>query len=91
MKTIAKTLPQLFQNHIMCAGVASGVQGACSGDAGSPLMYQDLERDGRWIQIAIVQGTIRDCGDPDYPGLFIRLDDPSIFNFIRSTINNSNK
>ncbi len=75
----------------MCAGVANGIQGACKGDSGSPLMYNDLERDGRWIQIATVDGAIRGCGDPDYPGSFIRLDDPSIFNFIRSTINNSNK
>jgi hypothetical protein len=53
-------------------------------------MYQDLEKDQRWVQIATVQGAIRNCGDVDYPGLFIRLDDPSIFSFIRSTINATN-
>jgi hypothetical protein len=35
-----------------------------------------------WTQIGIVQGGIRDCGDPDYPGLYIRLDDPEVLNFI---------
>ncbi len=51
-------------------------------------MYQDLERDQRWIQIATVQGGIRDCGDPDYPGLYIRLDDPSVLEFINESIQN---
>lgn len=75
----------------MCAGSTIGSQGSCKGDGGSPLMYQDLEQNGQWIQIATVAGAIRDCGDQDYPGLYIRLDDPSIFNFIRSAINNSSK
>ncbi len=35
-----------------------------------------------WTQIGIVQGGIRDCGDPDYPGLYIRLDDAEVLNFI---------
>ena len=69
---IAQKLPQLFQNHILCAGVTTGTQGSCKGDSGGPLMYQDLERDQRWVQIATVQGAVRDCGDPDYPGLFIK-------------------
>lgn len=50
-------------------------------------MYQDVEPDLRWVQIAVVQGAVRDCGDVDFPGLYIRLDDPSIFNFIQLYIN----
>ena len=49
-------------------------------------MYQDVEQDQRWIQIGIVQGAFRDCGDVDFPGIYVRLDDPSIFNFIRLAI-----
>ncbi len=52
-------------------------------------MYQDVEPDLRWVQIAVVQGAVRDCGDVDFPGLYIRLDDPSIFNFIELYINAS--
>ena len=52
-------------------------------------MYQDLERNQQWIQIAIVQGAVRDCGDVDFPGLYIRLDESSIFDFIQSAINDS--
>ena len=37
------------------------------------------------VQIATVQGGIGECGDVDYPGLFVRLDDPSVWNFIAKT------
>jgi len=78
-------LPLLFQNHILCAGEDTGPQGSCKGDSGGPLMYLDSDID-RWIQIATVHGGIRDCGDVDFPGLYIRLDDPNVFNFINSVI-----
>ena len=48
-------------------------------------MYQDSLTD-QWIQIATVQGGIRDCGDSDYPGLYIRLDDPDVLRFIRNVL-----
>jgi len=73
----------------LCAGVTSGIQGSCKGDSGGPLMHQDLERDNLWVQIATVKGGFRDCGDPAYPGLYIRLDDPSVFHFIRNVTNSS--
>jgi secreted trypsin-like serine protease len=82
---ISEKLPQLFQNHILCAGASVGSQGSCKGDSGGPLMQKDYETD-QWIQIATVQGGIRDCGDSEYPGLYIRLDDPDILSFIRSSI-----
>ncbi len=83
---IMEKLPQLFQSHILCAGATVGSQGSCRGDSGGPLMYQDSLMD-HWIQIAIVQGAIRDCGDPEYPGLYVRLDDPNILSFIKSALN----
>ncbi len=84
-KKIKKSLPQLFQDHLLCAGVVVGNQGACDGDSGGPLMYRDDE--GKFFQIATVEGGVGDCGDKDYPGIFVRLDNPSIWNFIASTIN----
>ncbi len=41
------------------------------------------------IQIAVVQGGVRNCGDIDYPGIFVRLDDPAVLNFIQSVVNNN--
>jgi secreted trypsin-like serine protease len=83
-KKIKGSIPQLFQDHLMCAGVDVGKQGACKGDSGGPLMYRDEE--GTFIQIATVEGGVGECGDKDYPGIFVRLDHPSIWEFISSTM-----
>jgi hypothetical protein len=39
-----------------------------------------------YIQIATVEGGIRDCGDIEYPGIYVRLDHPAIWHFIESVI-----
>jgi hypothetical protein len=31
-------------------------------------------------------GAVRDCGDDEYPGIYVRLDHPSIWFFIASVI-----
>ncbi len=85
-KKIQQSLPQLFQDHLLCAGVEVGDQGACRGDSGSPLMYRDYDS-RKVIQIAIVEGGVGQCGDRDYPGIYVRLDHPSIWSFIASKIN----
>lgn len=38
----------------------------------------------RYIQVGIVQGGVWDCGDSRYPGIYIRLDDPDILEFIHN-------
>jgi secreted trypsin-like serine protease len=88
-KKIQTALPQLFQDHLMCAGVTVGNQGACKGDSGGPLMYK--EDDGKFIQIATVEGGVGDCGDIDYPGIFVRIHHPSIWAFIAETLNSEKK
>ena len=62
-----------------------GSQGSCKGDSGGPLNAFD-EEISSWVIIATVQGGIRDCGDTDFPGLYVLLDDASVLNFIFSTI-----
>ena len=46
-------------------------------------------------QIATVQGGVDECGSIDFPSLFVRLDDPEIFSFIKlvteNDINNGKK
>jgi secreted trypsin-like serine protease len=82
-ETIEEKLPELFQNHVLCAGTDIGGQGSCKGDSGGPLMFRNRETN-TWIQFALVQGAVRDCGDIDYPGIYLRLDDKEIFSFISS-------
>jgi hypothetical protein len=43
------------------------------------------------FQIATVQGGVRNCGDIDYPGIYIRLVEPEVLNFIKATITNDEK
>jgi secreted trypsin-like serine protease len=84
-KKIQASIPQLFQNNLICAGVTVGHQGPCVGDSGGPLMYKDLET-GKFVQIATVSSGVGECGDDEYPGIYVRLDHPSTLNFILSTI-----
>jgi hypothetical protein len=32
----------------------------------------------------MTKGAVRDCGDDEYPGIYVRLDHPSVWNFISS-------
>jgi secreted trypsin-like serine protease len=84
-KDINKIIPQLFQDNLLCAGDTLVKQGACEGDSGGPLLYKDVIAK-KYIQIAIVEGAVGECGDLAYPGIFVRLNHPSIWNFIVSTI-----
>ena len=82
---ITTKLPNLFEDNLLCAGTDIGGQGSCRGDSGGPLM-QFSRSDGSWIQFASVQGSVGNCGDIDYPGIYIRLDHHSVMKFIASTI-----
>ena len=82
---IKKFLPDLFPSHLACAGIEFGMQGACRGDSGGPLQIFDTNT-YRYYQVAVVHGALRDCGDPLFPGVYVRLEDPEILSFIESAI-----
>ena len=43
------------------------------------------------IQIATVQGGISQCGSIDFPGIFVRLDNSQVHQFIFSVMENKNE
>jgi hypothetical protein len=52
---------------------------------GGPLLYHDRRME-HFVQIAVVEGGVRDCGDDEYPGIYVRLDHPSVLDFITAEI-----
>lgn len=42
-------------------------------------------------EIGVVEGSPSECGDRDYPGIFVRLDDADVLNFIKSIMRNEGK
>lgn len=68
-------------------GYELGNFGSCSGDSGGPIVRLLTSPPNiRYIQVGIVQGGVGDCGDSQYPGIYIRLDDPDILAFIQSVV-----
>ncbi len=61
--------------------------GSCKGDSGGPLVKFDDSTE-KYEQVGIVQGGVSECGDEDYPGVFVRVGDREILNFIQRSIGN---
>ena len=79
-------LPQKFQKSLLCAGAVSAEHGSCKGDSGGPLMQYNV-RTRQWTLIATVQGQIGDCGNNDFPGIYVRLNHPLVLGFVNSVLN----
>ncbi len=88
MKDIHNAAPDLFLNHLICAGTDIQSQGACKGDSGGPLQLFDF-KNLRYQQVGIVHGSVHNCGQSSFPGIYVRLDDPAIFDFLKSGTNES--
>jgi hypothetical protein len=82
---IQKAVPYLFPSHVICAGTDHKSQGACKGDSGGPLQFYDLEK-FRYQQVGVVHGSVSNCGQSAFPGIYARLDEPKIFNFLKLAI-----
>jgi secreted trypsin-like serine protease len=80
---IQQAVPNLFPNHLICAGTNIKSQGVCKGDGGGPLQFYDFDN-YRYQQVGVVHGSVSNCGQSSYPGIYIRLDDPAIFDFLKS-------
>lgn len=70
--------PNLEAGRVICAG-EEGVD-SCQGDSGGPLLVQ---RNGRWTAIGVVSWG-EGCALAGYPGVYARLTDGYIRDFIRA-------
>ncbi len=87
-KKIQKAVPDLFPSHLICAGTGPRSQGACTGDSGGPLQFFDANK-YRYEQVGVVHGSVSSCGQSPFPGIYVRLDDPAIFDFLKSATQES--
>ena len=55
----------------VCAG--KGERDTCNGDSGGPLLADHLGDDHRWSIVGITSFGV-DCGRPDFPGVYTRVD-----------------
>ena len=64
------------------SGYEAGGYGSCNGDSGGPLVQFSSE-ENKYVQIGIVSGGIGQCGDPNFPGVYVRLENKLALSFIQ--------
>ena len=72
----------LFTTNLLCAGSFVRGTGSCPGDSGGPL-YKVLSYEGYSEQIAVTKGGDARTACGSFPGIYTRLDDPVVFDWIR--------
>lgn len=63
--------------------------GSCKGDSGGPIVYfypGNRAGEDKYIQIGIVQGGIGLCGYPQYPAIYVRLEDKEVLDFVNDGV-----
>ncbi len=66
--------------------------GSCPGDSGGPLMrYRTHTRDPAYLQVGVVSGGVGRCGDENFPGVYVRVDDPRVLRFVRDGLRNETR
>lgn len=79
LEACRQAYPDIQPGTVICAGEA-GID-SCQGDSGGPLM---VKRNGAWAVLGVVSWG-KGCGLAGYPGVYARLSDGYIGDFIRTT------
>ena len=86
-EVIFAAIPHGFIPPIFCAAVETGREASCRGDSGAPMFryepYNGNLSDYRYVQVGTLHGSVNSC-DNTYPGIYTRIEEPSIFNFVSS-------
>ena len=67
----------------VCAGELHGTEDSCQGDSGGPLMVRDEQ--GELVQMGVVSWGFG-CGLPTQYGVYSRIGESTLYNWIQSTI-----
>ena len=88
---IQKSLPDRFQNSLICAGDKLSRKGICLGDSGGPMVTFDSSlKNQHYVQIGVIHGGIQECSNDVFPAIIVRLDNPDILDFVQNAIYDSN-
>jgi hypothetical protein len=87
-KTVENYLPELYQPHVLCAGNEAAEDGSCDGDSGGPLLLFSTRTLQYTLVGTIAGGVASTCGDKDFPGVYIRMDHPLIWNWVQDIMLN---
>ena len=68
---------------MVCAGETTGGKDSCQGDSGGPLMVPDA--DERLVQVGVVSFGLG-CGYPAFYGVYGRVADTALFNWIAQNV-----
>lgn len=81
-------LPNKFENpSVFCAQNQLTSEAVCVQDAGGPAVQLELVetekyQNPRWVQVAIVHGSIDKCDNSHFSSIFVRLDEPDVLRWI---------
>jgi secreted trypsin-like serine protease len=77
---IFDSLPTKFNGgSIFCASNVGTDDGTCRGDSGGPALFSDGFKNQ---QLGVVHGSITSCDGSRFPSIFVRIDNPDVFNWI---------
>ena len=82
------SIPYGFKPDLLCAGYVISGEGSCTGDSGGPLVtFVDDPNDPFYVQVAVVVGGRGSgCNGGGSPGIYTRLDDPKVLDWIKQHI-----
>ena len=77
---IEDALPNKFNGgSIFCASNVGTEAGTCRGDSGGPTLFNDGIK---YHQLGVVHGSITSCDGSRFPGIFVRIDNPEVFDWL---------
>ena len=77
---IFDSLPTKFNSgSVFCASNTGTDDGTCRGDSGGPALFSDGIK---YQQLGVVHGSITSCDGSRFPSIYVRIDNPDVFNWI---------